>query len=61
MYLTLLLQLGAMYMYKVTAGAWCTLSFLVVAGSILAFFMPYWLVAKNDGPFTIEVSVFVIL
>lgn len=44
-----------MYMYKATAGAWCTLSFLIVAGSVIAFFMPYWLVNPNDNaPFMVE-------
>jgi len=38
-----------MYMYKATAGIWCTLSFFIVVGSIIAFFTPFWLVAPNGA------------
>ena len=46
-----------MYMYKVTAGIWCTLSFLIVTGSVIAFFMPYWLVRNHDSGTEVRVSV----
>ena len=42
------------YAYKATAGVWCTLSFFIVVGSIVAFFMPFWLVKTNDNPITID-------
>lgn len=42
-----------MYLYKATAGVWCTMSFFIVAGSSIAFFMPYWLVNPNDSPITV--------
>ncbi|KAL5262270.1 hypothetical protein ACHWQZ_G007854 [Mnemiopsis leidyi] len=45
-----------MYMYKATAGIWCTLSFFIVAGSIIAFFTPFWLVAPNNAADNVTVS-----
>lgn len=38
-----------MHAHKATAGVWCTFSFLIVIGSIIAFFMPYWLIKTHDG------------
>lgn len=43
-----------MYVYKATAGVWCTLSFFIVAGSCIAFFMPFWLVAANNDVITVQ-------
>eukprot|EP00116_Pleurobrachia_bachei_P007405 sb/3467667/ len=42
------------YAYKATAGVWCTLSFFIVVGSIVSFFMPFWLVKTNEQPITID-------
>ena len=52
----LYIPLGKMYVYKATAGVWCTLSFFIVAGSCIAFFMPYWLVAPNESVTSVEVQ-----
>jgi len=41
------------YAYKATAGIWCTLSFFIVVGSIVSFFMPFWLVKINDNSITV--------
>jgi len=47
--------------YKVTAGFWCTLSFFVVAGSTIAFMMPFWLVNNNSKPNYMEPDLMVTL